>query len=49
MNSSKSRQTALNTDSDAFDFDQWAREVRPQLLAALQRRGRTLSVYISSR
>lgn len=23
-----------------FDFEQWARQVRPQLLASLQRRGK---------
>lgn len=48
-NSSNSLQTAMNLKSDVFDFDEWAKAVRPQLLAALQRRGRTLSVYISPR
>ncbi|MDB9312550.1 hypothetical protein PN462_05485 [Spirulina sp. CS-785/01] len=28
----------VNTNSDAFDFDLWAKEVRNQMLAVLQKR-----------
>jgi hypothetical protein len=29
----------VSKNSDGFDFDSWAKQVRPQLLASLQKRG----------
>ncbi len=32
-------ETAVTYNSDSFNFERWVREVRPQLMAALRRRG----------
>jgi len=32
--------TTVNGNNDSFNFDLWVKEVRPQLIAALQKRAR---------
>jgi hypothetical protein len=32
-------ETAVICNSDSFNFERWVKEVRPQLMAALRRRG----------
>jgi hypothetical protein len=39
-NQSQSPSDPPNANLCGFNFEQWAREVRPQLLASLQKRGR---------
>lgn len=36
-------ETSVNFTDDSFDFELWAKTVRRQLLAALQKRGRQSS------